>query len=262
HLTLSGGAGGWYIASWYIIAQGALVDPGFHQRCYAAKSEAVARRGILISIGFWALFDFLTTACGLYARALLPELADPTLAFPALALHVLPPVALGLFVTGMLAVVMSTIDSNSFLAATTFSHDLVLPALDSTGKQNTHTLRRWTIIGLALSTALALSFALVFDSIVEVWREFGSVIMPALLIPLLIAFRARRTSGQLSDREGLALIITPALVSTLWILYRHLGPSGEYPFSEYPFLAEPILPGLYMSAALWTLIRLRKRQKS
>ncbi len=255
HLSWTGGASLWYIASWYIIAQGALVDPGFHQRCYAAKSESVAQRGILISIAFWALFDFLTTACGLYARALLPNLADGALSFPALALEVLPPVALGLFVTGMLSVMMSTIDSNSFLAATTFSYDFILRLKKDTSKPDEHALRRWTIIGLALSTALALLLALVFDSIVEVWREFGSVGIPALLAPLLIAFFAKKPRSQLSDKQGLILITLPALVSATWIIYHHLGPTGAYPFADYPFLSEPIFPGLYVSLALWISIR-------
>ena len=262
HLTWSGGASLWYIASWYVIAQGALVDPGFHQRCYAAKSESVAVRGILISIAFWALFDFLTTACGLYARALLPNLADPALSFPALALEVLPPVALGLFVTGMLSVMMSTIDSNSFLAATTFSYDFILRLKKNPLPPDENALRRWTIIGLALSTALALVFALVFDSIVEVWREFGSVGIPALLAPLLIAFFAKKPRNQLSDSQGLVLIALPALVSAAWVLYRHLGPTGAYPFADYPFLSEPIFPGLYVSLALVVAIRIIRSSAS
>lgn len=262
HLSWTGGASPWFIASWYIIAQGALVNPGFHQRCYAAKSESVAQRGILISIAFWALFDFLTTMCGLYARALLPDLADPAFSFPALALEVLPPVALGLFVTGLLSVMMSTIDSNSFLAATTFSHDIILRLKKKSALSEENELRRWTMIGLALSTALALIFALVFDSIVDVWREFGSVGIPALLAPALIAFLAKKPHHRLNDKQGLLLITLPACVSIAWIVYRHLGPTGAYPFADYPFLSEPIFPGLYVSLALWVSIRFINTRKS
>ncbi len=252
HISWTGGASLWYIGSWYIIAQGALVEPTFHQRCYAAQNEQTARRGILISVVFWMFFDFLTTFCGLYARALLPDLANPALAFPQLALQVLPPVALGLFVTGMLAVVMSTIDSNSFIAATTFSFDMLgLRRTKANGSATgENTLRRNTLIGLWLSTALAALFALAFESIVEVWKEFGSVIMPALLAPIGFAFYGNKTRAHLSDKQGVALILLPALVSTGWIAYRHLSAEGLYPFSEYPFLSEPIFPGLYLSLLL------------
>lgn len=247
HLTWHGGATFGYIASWYVIAQGALVEPTFHQRCFAARSESVAKRGIIISIGFWALFDFLATFCGMYARALLPELADPALAYPALALHTLPPVLLGLFVTALLAVVMSTIDSYSFLAAVTFSYDIALPLL----KKKAEGLRAYTLLGLILSTTVALVLSLAFDSIIEVWREFGSVIVSALLFPLLWAFLSDQRRASLSDRAGLLWIALPASVSIGWIVYRHTDVNGAYPFSEYSFLAEPVFPGLYLSLMIF-----------
>ncbi len=254
HLSWTGGANLWYIGTWYIIAQGALVEPAFHQRCYAAHDEQTAKRGIIISIGFWALFDFLTTFCGLYAKALLPELANPALAFPQLALQILPPVALGLFVTGLLAVVMSTIDSNSFIAATTYSFDLLRASKNSQNELSESSLKRNTLIGLWLSTGLAALFALAFESIVDVWKEFGSVIMPALLAPALFAFFQKedhkKKRQSLSDTQGLTLIILPALVSISWIVFAHLGENGSYPFGDYPFLSEPIFPGLYLSALL------------
>ncbi len=70
HFTWHGGRPPGYVIAWYFIALGALVEPAFYQRCYAAKNERVARWGILVSIIFWILFDFLTTTAGLYARAL------------------------------------------------------------------------------------------------------------------------------------------------------------------------------------------------
>ncbi|MBN4076450.1 sodium:solute symporter family protein [Gemmatimonas aurantiaca] len=261
HLTWHGGATFAYIASWYVIAQGALVEPTFYQRCFAAKTESVAKRGIIISIGFWALFDFMTTFCGMYARALLPDLADPALAFPALAMHTLPPVLLGLFVTALLAVVMSTIDSYSFIAAVTFSYDIALPLM----KRKVGGLRVYTLIGLILSTAIALMFSLLFESIIEVWREFGSVIISALLFPLLWAFLSDERRAKLSDSAGLIWIVLPALTSVGWIAYRHLNEARTYPFSEYPFLAEPVFPGLYLSLLLFlmfTFSALRKEKMS
>ncbi|MBA2404789.1 MAG: sodium:solute symporter family protein, partial [Bdellovibrionales bacterium] len=45
---------------WGFIALSTLVDPNFYQRCLAAESEKVARRGILISTVIWFLFDCCT----------------------------------------------------------------------------------------------------------------------------------------------------------------------------------------------------------
>ncbi len=125
HFTWHGGNPPQAIWVWYFIALSALVDPGFWQRAYAARSPEVAREGVLWSIAFWIVFDLMTTTAGLYARALLPDLADPVQAFPQLGRLVLPPLALGVFYLGMIATVMSTIDSYGFIAASTVGRDVV-----------------------------------------------------------------------------------------------------------------------------------------
>jgi len=125
HLKWDGGLGVQAVAVWYFIALSTLVEPAFYQRCFAAKTEKVARRGIFAAIGLWMVFDFLTTTAGLYARALLPDLANPVQAFPALAAHVLPPFLQGIFTVAMLATIMSTVDSYAFICAVTLGRDVV-----------------------------------------------------------------------------------------------------------------------------------------
>ena len=125
HLQWDGGLGFQAVPVWYVIALATLVEPAFYQRCYAARDEKTARRGIVAAIGFWIVFDFLTTTAGLYARALLPDLADPVQAFPALAALVLPGFWQGVFTVGLLATIMSTVDSYAFIGAITLGRDLI-----------------------------------------------------------------------------------------------------------------------------------------
>ncbi|HLF14859.1 MAG TPA: sodium:solute symporter family protein, partial [Bacteroidota bacterium] len=126
HLTWHGGNDVQYIVVWFFIALWTFVDPSFHQRCYAATDEGTARRGILVSVAFWFLFDFMTAATGLYARAILPGLDEPVMAYPLLAETVLPPVAKGLFFAGILATIMSTLNTAAFVSAQTLGRDIVL----------------------------------------------------------------------------------------------------------------------------------------
>ena len=100
-----------FTLAWFLIAIWTLVDPGFYQRCYAAIYERVAKYGILISILFWLIFDFMTITAGLYSRAIFPELEQPLMAYPVLAEVVLPKVAKGLLYIGMLATIMSTLNT-------------------------------------------------------------------------------------------------------------------------------------------------------
>ena len=123
-----------YIFAWFFIALWTFVDPGFYQRCAAAKSPTTARNGILISIGFWFVFDMLTLFSGIYAKLLITNSA-PTLAYIKLAELVLPPFAFGLFFIGILSVIMSSVDSFSFISASTFGRDILWRVQSRTEKR-------------------------------------------------------------------------------------------------------------------------------
>lgn len=239
HLTWNGGNSRWYIMSWYVIALSTLVEPNFFQRCYAARTPAIARNGILGSIFFWIIFDFMTTSCGLYARALLPELTDPVASFPALATLVLPTGLLGLFGLGLMATVMSTVDSNSFLAATTFGHDIMPRLVKNASKRISY----FTKVGLVLSTALALLTALVFRSAIDLWHVIGSIGTPALLVPLFFSFVGKR---RMPPGAAFLCMLSGASVAILWYLTRVGSDEGRFWLS-----IEPVFPGLLVTIVIY-----------
>jgi SSS family solute:Na+ symporter len=241
HLTWRGGNSPLYIGTWYIIALVTLIDPVFHQRCYAAKTERTARTGIYISIICWAVFDFLTTTCGLYARALLPNLADPVSSYPSLAAMVLPPGLLGLFALALLATVMSTVDSYAFLAASTFGRDIIWRSFNTPENRITF----YTRIGLLVSAFFALGAALCFKSVIDIWHHFGSVGTPALLIPLFFAFNGKR---RMTPSVAFISVIASGGLSLVWLLSAYLGSDGEYWLGM-----EPVFPGLIISVLFYLL---------
>ena len=57
-LSWHGGNSLQYLIVWFFLASWTFIDPGFHQRCSAAKTLGTAKKGILISILFWFIFDF------------------------------------------------------------------------------------------------------------------------------------------------------------------------------------------------------------
>lgn len=250
HLTWHGGNSGWYIALWYIIALATLVEPAFYQRCYAAKSAGVARNGILVSIFFWFVFDLLTTSCGLYARAVLPDLADPVASYPALATAVLPPGLLGLFALALLATVMSTVDSYSFLAASTFGNDIMQRGFGISEREVTV----YTRFGLIISVLLAVVFAIFFRSAVDIWHAFGSIGTPALLVPVFFAFVGRR---RLPPNMALMSILLCGGMSLLWYLSKYVTADGAYWWG-----LEPIFPGLGLSLVIFAVTARRLDERS
>ncbi len=243
HFTWHGGNSFMYILLWYFIALQTLTEPAFHQRCYAAKTEAIAKRGILISILCWFIFDMMTTFCGIYARAILPNLSNPVASYPALAKVILPVGLTGVFSLALLATIMSTIDSYAFLAASTFGRDIVWRIFKVAEREIT----RYTRIGLILSALIALVIALYFDSVVQLWHHFGSVGTPALLIPLLAAFIGKRYYSNLTAFWS---IILSGGISLIWLFSAHWTADGSYWFG-----IQPIFPGLILSVLIYLFSR-------
>lgn len=246
HLNWHGDHGAAYIIVWFFIALETLIEPSFYQRCFAAKTQRTAQSGIFISILFWIFFDFLTTFTGLYARATLPNLTDPMSSYLALSRQLLPPIALGFFFIGMLATVMSTIDSYTFLAAITFGRDFLWRLKANASSQQ---INRYTRIGLVLSGALAIAIAAYAGSIIRIWKDVGSIGTPALLVPVVTSLFPRlRMQRQLA----LVSMAGSAILSAIWLFSRHIN-SGHF------FLGiEPIYPGLAFSMVMWGISQLTK----
>ena len=222
HLTWTGGLGFGKLLGWWLIAVWTIVDPSFHQRCAAAESPAVARRGILISIIFWAAFDLMTTTAGLYARAALPALDSPILAFPRLADAVLPPIARGLFFAGIASSLFAALQGTAMIAAACL------------GKGR---LR----LGLAATMLFSYGLSRLLPSVVGLWYAVGSAMIPGLLAPMLGVYVPRwRVSGP----WALASSVAGWGVSLTWVVAaQHCG--------KPPLGLEPMIPGLIVSAGVW-----------
>ena len=246
HFSVTGGNSPGYIAFWYIVALATLVEPAFYQRCFAARSPSVARRGIFISILFWIFFDFLTTSCGLYARAVLPDLANPVAAYPALALKLLPAGLTGLFLLSLLATIMSTVDSYMFLAATTVSHDL----LWRFKRFEDNKIKAYTAVGLGITSLGTIAIALMSDSVVNIWHDFGSVGTSALLLPLMTSYWGRY---QFTGRGAFLSITLSAGLTAAALFYPRITGLDHY------FLGiEPIFIGLAVSLVVLLITGTRK----
>ena len=239
-----GGAGAQYVVVWYFIALQTLVEPTFYQRCYAAESPATARRGILISVGFWVLFDMLTTFSGLAARVLIPDLADPAMSFPELGRLVLPRLANAFFAVGLFATVMSTAHSYLFLGAATLGHD-VAPELSGRVDE-----RRWTMIGLGIVGAAAIAIALALRSVIGIWHDVGSVVTAALLLPLALSHFSPK--WRYTPAGAAAAMAGAAGVCVVWLAAGRVG-------ERYPLGIEPIFPALFVAALIWLHSRLSLR---
>ncbi len=235
HKDAAGGMSWQNILVWFLIASWTFIDPGFHQRCAAAKTPQVARRGILISVAFWFLFDSLTMLTGLYAVVLLPNI-QPMMSYPLLAQKVLPPFMNGLFVAGLLAIIMSTIDSYTFLSALTFGRDIWAQW------RNVPSSKRAVQAGLGLTAIIALALIYLAPSVIRLWYNLGSLFIPPLLLPLLAVYFPQWRLGRKSTFAVMLLSFSLSFGAFLWGQTHILNGQPQYLLN-----LEPFFPGMAFS---------------
>jgi SSS family solute:Na+ symporter len=248
HKSPGGGLPAQQIFVWFMIASWTFIDPGFHQRCSAAKSPSVARRGILVAVAFWFVFDMLTIGAGLYAAAFMKD-TTALMIYPELGRLVLPPFLFGIFITGLLSVVMSTVDSYAFLSAITIGHDILERLRPVNGDRQRNNLIR---IGLMATAILSILLIMLFPSVVQLWYTLGSLFIPALLLPLLTAYFPR---WRLSSAQTLSAMIIPFLTSLLLFISGSCNGTSGTP--KYLFGVEPFFPGLLLSVLIYVLFNLK-----
>ena len=248
HLKLLGTHSLAWAAVWFFIALTTLSDPGFHQRCYAARTPRTAAAGILIAVLCWMLFDSLTTTTGLFAHALVPGLTDSTMAFPALAERVLPAGLKGLFYVGMLAPIMASLVSYTFIAAVTVGRDFIWRLRSDPDETKVPLYTRYVLIATSL---FALAIALAIPSVVQQWYVFGNVFVPGMLIPLLGAY-APSPRWKSTPHFAFLSMLGGAGVALVWLIWgwRH-GALDDPQF--FPLGWQPMFPGLLVAAAFYSL---------
>ena len=201
------GSAGWsYVVAWGFLALITFLDPSFHQRTFASKNKKEIKKAIRLSICGWFVFDMMSIFCGLYAVSLGVDMTSPYVSLSAF-LFSSNSILHGIFIVSILSVVMSTIDSFTFLSAMVIGKDLptILNRSYSTG-----TIRN----GILASIAISLLIVGFFDNsrVVEIWFAFGSYMVASLLVPFVIIILRKKVN------HPYLLITAPSVVTLIWTL--------------------------------------------
>lgn len=250
-----GGVGVIPIVTFFILGAWTLIDPGFHQRVASAKDPATSFKGVLVSIGFWMLFDVLSITTGMYAMSRLdPIPANPLLIFPLFGDMALPAGLKAVFFCGMLGTILSAMVGYTLVSGASIGRDIVSRL--KSGYDET----QWTRIGLVLSIVVAIILATQIQSVVSLWYAWGGAVIGALLIPVSLSYglmpKWRPNSGSVS----LAVIVA-SVVSFVWMGYG-LATNNPYLNVRIPeswkilglggtdISIGTLLPGLIISAII------------
>jgi SSS family solute:Na+ symporter len=253
HLSSTGGVSIQYIIVWFFIALWTLIDPSFHQKCLAAKDPKVARNGILISIIFWFIFDFMTTSIGLYSKAILPNIEQPMWAYPLLGDKILPPIAKGFFYAGLLATIMSTLNSYTLISATTLGKDLYARFKS---ESDDDIIKKYIRISMIITTIFSIVIALLIPSVIDIWYSIGSAMVPGLLIPVVFSYFSK---FKLSANKTFFIMLSGCITSTTCMIIGNILSTNG--IANYPFGIEPMYVGLILTILLWVIFQVKFNDK-
>jgi len=249
-----GGQGPLFVLSFFILGAWTLVDPGFHQRVASAATPEIGRRGVLIGVVFWVIFDLLSITAGLYAAISVPAVlgAESSLTrlagLPRLGMAVLPDGLRALFLCGMLGTILSALVGYALISGATIGREIVARWR---GLEDGPIVQRWTKIGVVAALALAIAVGLSLESVVNLWYSWAGAAVGALLLPLWAAY-AKESRLQASQAAVGVSIVTAAAVSLSLLVYglRTGNPFLEVTLGGQKMSLGTLLPGLAVSALI------------
>ncbi len=165
------------------------------QRLLSARDLQHGQRGALFAGLLKLSVLFIMVMPGLMARVLYPELPNQDQVFPTLMFDLLPPGVLGLVLAGLLAALMSSIDSTLNSASTLVTMDFVhtrAPGLDS--RKLMWIGRGVTVLFMLLAMAWAPQIA-TFSSLFNYLQQVLAYAVSPVVAVLVIGMFWRRASA-------------------------------------------------------------------
>ncbi len=184
----SGGQGALNVVGFFLLGAWTMVDPGFHQRVASSQDPATGRKGVLVSVFFWFLFDVLSLVAGLYAIALVHPVPEGLKVYPALGDRVLPSGLKALFLCGMLGTILCAMVAYTLVSGATLGRDIVGRLRQGASDEE---IKNWTRAGFVVACMVAIVLATKLDSVVDLWYQWGGCVIGALLLPVTAAYLPR-----------------------------------------------------------------------
>jgi SSS family solute:Na+ symporter len=197
-----------------------MTSAPLYQRFFASESEASCRRSLLYSIAIWMSIDVIVVLCGFAALRLFPGLDDPDMALLRLG-SMLPGPAQAIFFLGLLATIMSTVNSFLQSGAASLAVDALRHFRPRASDRQLLAFSRLFVVVLGL---LSLMLALWFQMIVPALLFTLSMWTAGMLIPTLAALLGKK----LSARSGLYSLLGGAFSCLAWSLLQPCKVDGLF----------------------------------
>ena len=216
----------------------------FIQRMLATRDEQQARlAGWVFLVVNYLVRSWLWVVVALAALVLLPDQGDWELSYPALAVQLLPPVALGLVVVSLVAAFMSTVSTSVNWGASYLTHDLyqrfIRPNAGSGELLLVGQLTTVLLLGLGVVTALISdSIGTVFRLVIAIgsgpgvvlvlrwfwWRVNAAAELAAMLCGFIVGLLTSVLPLVRIEDYGLRLAVSTGDSAVVWLSAMLLTP--------------------------------------
>lgn len=203
------------------------------QRVLGARDIQQARWGALFAGLLKLPVLFVMVFPGLMARLLYPDLAQPDLVFPKLITELLPWGIKGLVLAGLLAAIMSSIDSTLNSASTLVTMDFVKRLRPSTADQRLVVIGRVTTIIVMLFSAFWVPVVARATTLFEYLQSSLAYLFPPVVAVFVLGLFWSRTNGSgalagLLVGHVVALSTFVMAQATDWVTLHFLNLAGVF----------------------------------
>ena len=176
---------------WYWVTNQYIV-----QRVLGAESLAAAQRGAVLGGLLKLLPMFIMVMPGAMAVALIQDLSNPDMVFPTMTATVLPAGLTGLVLAGLIAAIMSSVDSTLNSSSTLIVHDFLRVQERGVDARRV----RWIGTGVTLILMLvAIAWAPLIARFGGLWsylQQAFSILVPPVVAIFLLGALTRRVTGR------------------------------------------------------------------
>ncbi len=199
----------WYIFSFFpTFLTAVLIDPSIWQRAAGARNINDLKPALWATALFYGCWSIIVVTLGVVAYNILPALDVADSAIPILVLQHMPPVAKGLCLAAIMAIMMSTADSVLLISGTTFASDIVKALKPKLKSKTELRIARTTIVVVSV---LGIVFAFGKSGIFESMMLAFAIYVSGLFVPVMAALfwsKADARAANVATAAGVISVLT------------------------------------------------------
>ncbi|MHC4762483.1 MAG: sodium:solute symporter family transporter, partial [Planctomycetota bacterium] len=208
------------------------------QRGLGAKNIYHAKMGTLLGCCFKVLAIFIIGAPGVIAAYLLQDQGVmPDQSFVALVIRVLPVGVAGLVLAGLIAAIMSTVDSDLCACSSLYTIDFYLRKHPDTSEKKVVRVGRIFMIVLIIIAMLWTPLITSFKHLFQYIQAMTSYIVP----PIVVVYIAGLYYPRSNKPAALATLIFGILAGMVTFFISNLKTFADGTFSNMPWLRDSLM---------------------